>query len=114
MNNRVRELRNERGWSQAEFSRLGHISTSMTSQFLRGSRGGGEVIYRAASEALGVPLSEVYRLAGILPATNGNGRHYDSESELILQRLGELTPEQRREVLSFVESVKVRDAKRTG
>lgn len=100
-----------RGLSQADFARRGNVSVSMVSQFLKGDRGSGEKIFQATATAFDVPLAEIYRLAGVLPPENGNGKSYDAEGEYIASVIRGLTTREREEVLDFIGYLKSKRAR---
>ena len=62
-----REL-DDRGWPRAEAARRGGISESMFSKVIGGFANPGIDFCRGVSRAFGVPMEDVFRLAGILPA----------------------------------------------
>lgn len=56
-----------RGWSRNEAARRGGISDSMFSKVINGYANPGIDFCRGVARAFGLPLEEVFRLAGILP-----------------------------------------------
>ena len=57
-----------RGWSRSEAARRGGVSDSMFSKVISGYAHPGIDFCRGVSRAFSVPLEDVFRLAGILPA----------------------------------------------
>ena len=57
----------QRGWSRNEAARRGGISDSMFSKVISGYANPGIDFCRGVSRAFGMPLEDVFRLAGILP-----------------------------------------------
>lgn len=57
-----------RGWSRSEAARRGGISDSMFGKVIGGFANPGIDFCRGVSRAFDVPMEEVFRLAGILPA----------------------------------------------
>jgi transcriptional regulator with XRE-family HTH domain len=57
-----------RGWVDAEFARRGVISPQAVNQVINGVTNPGLKFYQATAQALEIPLEDVFRLAGILPA----------------------------------------------
>lgn len=58
----------ERGWSQSEAARRGGISSQMVNAVLNRQANAGLDFCRGVSRAFGIPMEDVLRLAGILPA----------------------------------------------
>jgi transcriptional regulator with XRE-family HTH domain len=57
----------QRGWSQSEAARRGAISSQMVNAVINGQANPGIEFCRGIAKALGIPLEEVFRFAGILP-----------------------------------------------
>jgi transcriptional regulator with XRE-family HTH domain len=62
-----REL-DQRGWSRSEAARRGEISASMIDKVIGGFSNPGIEFCKGVSRAFKLPLEDVFRLAGILPA----------------------------------------------
>lgn len=62
-----REL-DQRGWSRSEAARRGEISASMMDKVIGGFSNPGIEFCNGVSRAFKIPLEDVFRLAGILPA----------------------------------------------
>lgn len=58
----------ERGWSMRELARRSGISTAQISDVISGNANPGVKFCQAIAKGLGVPPTEIFRLAGHLPA----------------------------------------------
>lgn len=63
----LREL-DRRGWSQSEAARRGGISSTSISMVISGKMNPEIKFYRGVSRAFNLPLEDVLRQAGVLPA----------------------------------------------
>ena len=61
------EIRNK-GWTEAEFARQGGITAQAVNQAINQQTQPGLKLCQATARAFKMPLEEVYRLAGLLPA----------------------------------------------
>lgn len=78
-----------RGWPRSEAARRGEISESMWSKVISGYANPGIDFCRGVSRAFNVPLDEVFRLAGILPAqAPANGRPVRERTRRIIYQVG--------------------------
>ena len=94
----------KRGWSYRELGRRAGLSNSAVVVVMNNKSGAGPSFCQAIAGALGLPIEEVYRLAGLLPRFEA-GTEGDPAIQSVLDRLKYLTPEERREALSLVEVV---------
>lgn len=90
-----------RGWDLAEFARRARITPPQVSRVLSGTRGPGLDFYRGVAAALGMPLEEVFRKAGVLPAYT----ELPDEAKSWGERLLLLSPERRELTIAAMENV---------
>lgn len=93
------ELQN-RGWSQSEAARRGGISASMINAIMNRQTNPGLDFCKGIARAFGLPLDEVFRRAGILPAV---GELPEGWFELGV-RVMALSPDQRPAVLQGLQN----------
>jgi transcriptional regulator with XRE-family HTH domain len=63
-----------RGWSQSEAARRGEMSSQMVNALVNGQSNPGLDSCQGIARAFKIPLEDVFRMAGILPARGANGR----------------------------------------
>lgn len=90
-----------RRWTKSDLMRASGLSHTIISQVLSGDKGAGPDSCNGIARAFGIPPETVFRKAGILPPLPGP--EDDELARELIERIKRLTPEQRREVLSFVE-----------
>lgn len=94
------ELR-KRGWSQSEAARRGGISASMINAIVNRQTNPGLDFCRGLARAFNMPLEDVFRRAGILPALV----ELPDEAKDWGERLLYLTEEDRRRAVEMMEQV---------
>jgi len=92
----------KRGWTRADLARRAHVSQSTLSLIWTGTRQPGPDICRAIAKALGYPQWFVFVKAGLL---EDSPDHYmeTAEAQTVLNLLRLLPPEDRREVLEYLQ-----------
>jgi len=95
-------------WTRAELSRRSGISQSALSLIYSGQRKPGPDICEALARTLDLPAIIVYRQAGMMQRVPES----TALDELMAYRLAELTPEQTREVMQFIDWILHRDRPR--
>lgn len=88
--------------SQAELARRGGISQAAISLVLKRKRQAGPDLCSAVARALGLPESQVFRAAGLLPPN----REINPTAEAIMHDLGDMTEEQTDEIRLIVRAHK--------
>lgn len=90
---------NERGWTFAELAKRAGMNTGTLSRVLNETRNPGPDFCTAIARALGIPVEEVFRRAGLLPQLSAN------EDEQVIRELMDIlknmTPENRQDLLSY-------------
>jgi transcriptional regulator with XRE-family HTH domain len=94
----------KRSWSRRELAKRANLSSGAVAHVLRGERGAGSDFCQAIAGALGIPVEDVYRRAGLLPRLEA-GTEADPTIQRILDRLKYLTADERREALALVDVV---------
>ncbi|HOF87545.1 MAG TPA: helix-turn-helix transcriptional regulator [Armatimonadota bacterium] len=69
-----------RGWNQAELARRSGTTTAQISRVMTGEQRPGPTVSRKLARALHIPPEEVFRRAGLLPATQ---RQPEGTEELV-------------------------------
>lgn len=91
-----------RDWTQAELARRAGVSRAAISDIISGKRNMGKDLAQSVSEALKIPIEEIYRAAGLLPPK--------PEENRIIKQIAHLThdlPEQEQnDILEFVKKKK--------
>lgn len=90
-----------RGWSRSEAARRGGFSPSMIDKVVNGYARPGLDFCRGISRAFGMPLEEVFRRAGILPA-----REDAAGSDELILYYREMPPEDRRRLLAIARTLR--------
>jgi len=93
----LQEERKKRGWTVRELARRADVSHAALSNVLTGKRNAGHEVARKVAEAMGVPVTEAFRRAEILPGTVEEPIEF---SEL-LAIMRELDPEERLRILEY-------------
>lgn len=91
----------ERGWSRSEAARRGEFSSSMLDKVIGGFAQPGLDFCRGLARAFNMPLEDVLRRAGILPALV----ELPDEAKDWGERLLYLTEEDRRRAVEMMEQV---------
>ena len=94
------ELR-KRGWGPAELAKKMGTYPATVSNVLNGMRNPGPEFCRALARALGYPQEYVFRKAGLIDDTPPP--EYDPDAELLLHWFRSLPPEERKEILEYVQ-----------
>jgi len=89
----------KRGWSEAEFARRGKITPQSVNQVINDINKPGMKMFQAAARAFEMPLAEVMRIAGEMPPRPS------TPVESWRERLEELSPETRQDVIETVERI---------
>ena len=97
-----------RGWRQADLARATHLDSAVISNLINGIRNPGVETCTAIARAFGYPVEFVFRAAGLLPSAVEPKVIY----ELMAYKLAELTPEQMKEVMQFIDFILARDARK--
>lgn len=105
-----RELQ-ARGWSQSEAARRGEMSSQMVNALVNGQANPGLDSCQGIARAFKIPLEDVFRFAGILPAQSKDRPVRDrmrvvyevDGDELVLQLWRALSPEDQRIVRDLME-----------
>ena len=92
----------ERGWSQAELARRANTSRSSINGLITGSRNPGPELTSAIANALRLPESIVFKMAGILSPTTD----IDELKEQILMETADMSPEEQQEILAYIRMKK--------
>jgi len=93
----VDSLMKESKYSNAEFARRGGVSESYISKIRNEERGVGYDFCVAVSQVFNVPLTEVYRNAGLLPPVS----KATSDKEQLLYLYDQLKPEGQEDLISY-------------
>lgn len=93
----VEEL-DQRELSQSDLSRLSGLSQGTISNIISGTRGRGTDSLAAIAKALKLPVEQIYRRAGLLPAPKG----LSEEIEQIVHEAEGMTKEEQLELLSYI------------
>ena len=91
----------KRGMSQSELARTGNISQSQISNVISGSRSPGFDFCASVSQAFGLPIEQIYRIAGLLPPKPDQL----PEIEEINYLLNQLSPDEREIIVENVRSL---------
>lgn len=67
INNWLLKEMKSRNWSQAELARRAGVSRTAISDVLSGKRMMGKDLAQSVAEAFKIPVTEIYRVIGILP-----------------------------------------------
>jgi len=105
MDNFISWLENElekRGWDRAELARRAGLATSTVTRILNQERRPGPEFCRAIAKALGYPQWFVFFKAGLLE-DSPNDFIEKAEAHTILRLLQLLPPEDRREILEYIQ-----------
>jgi len=97
-----------RDWKQADLARAAHLDSAVISNLITGNRNPGIETCTAIARAFHYPPEFVFRIAGLLPKAAEPSVMY----ELMAYRLAELTPEQTREVMQFIDFILERDKRK--
>ena len=100
----------KRGWSQADLSRRANLSRTAVSNILTGNRAPGPDFCRAVARALGYPQELVFRKAGLID--DPPPPDYDPNLRIALHLLANLPPEERQEILEYIQFKAARAANR--
>lgn len=89
----------ERGLSQSDLARAAGVSRAAISDIISSRRNIGTDVAKSIAKALKLPVEQVYRAAGLLPIASER----EQLIEIILHELDTLTPEDRDDVIEFIE-----------
>ncbi len=92
------ELKN-RGWSQSELARRGHIRPNTVSRVLNRERAPGPDFCKAVARALHIPQYTVFYIAGLLEDVPDD---LSQEEQELVYHFQQLTPEEQEDILSFL------------
>lgn len=95
------DMLEEKGWSQVVLSERSGITQTHISRILSGDRRPGLEFYEGVARAFRVPMEEVLRYAGVLPALPNT----DPSTSGLLARLSELPPSLRQATLAVFYDV---------
>lgn len=101
---------NQQGWTLSDFARRSGIKPSSLSRVLDGSRNAGTELCSKIAKALDLPEDFVFRKAGLLREKQSGP---NEEIEEIMAILESLTPEEREDVLKYVEFLRHRRGRAT-
>ena len=90
-----------RGWSAADLARRARLTTGAISHVINGSRRPGPDFCRAVARALGYPQELVFRKAGLID--DPPPPDYDPNLRIALHLLANLPPEERQEILEYIQ-----------
>ncbi len=90
-----------RGWSIRELARRAGITPATISNVLNEMRHPGPDFCRAVARAFGYPQTYVFRLAGLID--DPTPPEYDPDVELLVAWFRSLPPEERKEVLEYIQ-----------
>lgn len=91
----------KRGWSQNQLAIRAGLSRTAINDVINRKAHPGPELCRAIARALGYPQEYVFRKAGLIDDTPGPD--YDPEAELLLHWFRSLPPEERKEILEYVQ-----------
>jgi transcriptional regulator with XRE-family HTH domain len=87
-----------RDLTQSDLSRMSGLSRGTLSNIVSSTRGRGPSSLLAIAKALKLPPEQVFRTAGLLPPALKS----DEETERIVYEMSDLTPQEKEEVLAFI------------
>lgn len=99
-----------RGLTQADLSRMAHISSAQVANVVNGDRQAGDKFCRAVARAFDLPQTEVFRLAKLLddePDTN-------PLTDRLLAIAAQLSEDEMRDLLDYAELIKRRRKRKGG
>ena len=88
----------ERNMSQSDLARASGVTRAAISDVVNGRRMPGKVLLNGVARALSIPPEQVFRVAGILPPSDG----VDDEIERIIHEANKLNAQDKAEVLAFI------------
>jgi len=93
----LNEIR-ERGMSQSDLARAAGVTRTAISDIVNSRRNPGKNLAQGIARAFSIPPEQVFRVAGILPPSDG----MDDEIERIVHEANKLNGQDRAEVLAFI------------
>lgn len=93
-------------WSQADLAKKAGVSRAAISDILSGRRSPGVDLCTAIADALDLPPETVFRAAGLLPPMP---TYNAAQQEILNYKMAELTPEQRDELIKYIDFMQSRD-----
>lgn len=102
----------DRGWKQAELARRAKLHRGTIANIMTGSRSPGPEFCTALADALGYPVEDVFRRAGLLPPDPSPAERKTLGQMIELAKM--LTPAQRAEAISFLRFLIQRGDLKTG
>jgi len=91
----------ERGWTMGALARRADVSHAAISRVVNGERGAGPELCRAIARAFEMPEEHVFRMAGLLSQLPSPDD--DLTFAQVYDMMNRLTPEERREIMEYVE-----------
>lgn len=99
----------ERKWNQAELARRSGLTPAAISRMINGRRGPGLDACQKIADALGLPVTNVLHIAGLI---SGDESPREIREKIIAYNIEELTDDQQEEVKLYIEIIKERDRRR--
>jgi transcriptional regulator with XRE-family HTH domain len=91
----------KRGWTMSELARRCEVSHPAISRVVNGERGAGPDLCRAIARAFEMPEEHVFRMAGLLSQLPSPDD--DLTFAQVYDMMNRLAPEERREIMEYVE-----------
>lgn len=98
-----------REMTQADFAEAGHITASQVSHVINGKRNPETKFFEATARAFNMPVVEIYRVAGVIPAGGDSAKFPYTDKEMrLIYLFRELDAGQQGHLLEYAEFLRSR------